>query len=366
MSWNALEKVTEQSNAKDPWLAALLSDLLPGLGLLYGNRIFMAVCFALVEILSAFGGLYMVVSYNGNVLLGYLVLMGALLAHIADMFVAYYCCGNANSRKHQVEERKTRDPYLSMILSNLWPGLGQIHQRRWISGTLFLVVSVVLLLFQETLVVRILKEILYGYVTYEIAAKIPVRYRPPSRIVIGIVALGLMGNLTFVLSEQWVTTHCVGYAFLVGRSNEPVLLDGDVALLDIRANKELRRGSHIAIHSKRYFDGRNAVKRLIALGGDEVELKRDGIYVNGRIVRENPTGQSSHLPEALSVYANPGSPYAVPEGHAFVVGDNLQESYDSRTIGAIPTEDIIGVVYKVVWPPSRIRSVPTTDVQTMR
>lgn len=86
------------------------------------------------------------------------------------------------------------------------------------------------------------------------------------------------------------------------------------------------------------------IKRVIAVGGDTVE-GRDGIvYVNGVAVDE------PHVPTYATTFDF--GPRQVPEGELFVMGDNRDDSVDSRSFGTIPVEDVVGRAFIVMWPPS--------------
>ncbi|HHU86985.1 MAG: signal peptidase I [Pelotomaculaceae bacterium] len=91
---------------------------------------------------------------------------------------------------------------------------------------------------------------------------------------------------------------------------------------------------------------RNFVKRLIASGGETVALKDSRLYINGEVVPEN------YLPGGLR-FADFG-PVKVPEGHYLMLGDNRNNSDDSRVWGFLSEDLIIGEAVVIYWPPDRI------------
>jgi signal peptidase I len=93
------------------------------------------------------------------------------------------------------------------------------------------------------------------------------------------------------------------------------------------------------------------VKRLIAVGGQTVQIRDGAVYVDGKKL-EGPRFARFYY-SSDSQYRFGVSPTTVPEGSYFVLGDNSGESYDSRYWGFVDEKDLIGVPYLRVWPIAR-------------
>ena len=97
----------------------------------------------------------------------------------------------------------------------------------------------------------------------------------------------------------------------------------------------------------------NFVKRVVGLPGDTVELREGYLYVNGEKYEE-PYINDAYRTGSLNHFG----PETVPEGKYFVMGDHRNNSNDSRSVGAIDRNMIIGHVRQVVFPFDQWRSVP--------
>ncbi len=98
---------------------------------------------------------------------------------------------------------------------------------------------------------------------------------------------------------------------------------------------------------------RDFIKRLIAFGGETVEIIDGDVYVNGKLV-EDPRIKKIYYYN-YGQYGQEGEKVKVPKGYVFVLGDNSASSSDSRFWGFVPEENIIGRAEFIYWPPSRIR-----------
>lgn len=127
-----------------------------------------------------------------------------------------------------------------------------------------------------------------------------------------------------------------------GNSMYPTLNENDWVLsrrLFTGLDSEIEVGSIISFHppgQKKLL----AVKRVVAVSGDTLEIKEGLVYVNGQVLNE-PYLESGHSTQPQHTFPNK-SYWEVPEGHVFVLGDNrkLAASNDSRNFGCIAIKDV--------------------------
>ena len=99
------------------------------------------------------------------------------------------------------------------------------------------------------------------------------------------------------------------------------------------------------------------IKRIIGLPGETVEMRDGVVIVEGVKVPEALTTEGGYLAERDP---NDFGPVTVPDGQYFMMGDNRQNSSDSRfpQLGTIPRDAIIGRAFVTIWPVSRLRLLP--------
>ncbi len=92
------------------------------------------------------------------------------------------------------------------------------------------------------------------------------------------------------------------------------------------------------------FNKVSYIKRVIAIEGDLIQIRDGKVYLNGELLSEDYLAENVRT---KIVYYNE---IVVPEGCVFVMGDNRDESMDSRTFGCIPVDKIEGKLWIRYWP----------------
>ena len=96
------------------------------------------------------------------------------------------------------------------------------------------------------------------------------------------------------------------------------------------------------------------VKRVIATEGQTVALEGGQVYVDGQALDESYTQGESWPLASQAPGVSRSYPNTVPEGCIWVMGDNREDSADSRYFGAVPKENLVAVALFRFWPLDRI------------
>jgi signal peptidase I len=143
-----------------------------------------------------------------------------------------------------------------------------------------------------------------------------------------------------------------------GPSMEPNFFTGERLIVSkiIYSIRKPERGEVIVFHADKEKD---YIKRVIALPGETIKVEGDKVYVNGQLLDE------PYLKAVVDEAAKKGTTYntrnfpekTVADGTIFVMGDNRSNSADSRTIGFIKYDQIVGRADLIFWPFNKISLV---------
>ncbi len=164
-----------------------------------------------------------------------------------------------------------------------------------------------------------------------------------------------------VLCLTWLVITFVGQRTEVdGASMEPTLNNGDNLIVDKISYRfrdpqrfdiivfpvQEEMGIYVQEDKETYY-----IKRIIGLPGETVQIDQAGnIYINGEVLQEN-YGKEIISAQNIGCAANP---IVLGKDEYFVMGDNRNNSTDSRRIGNIKRKDIVGRAWVRIWPFSDI------------
>jgi len=143
------------------------------------------------------------------------------------------------------------------------------------------------------------------------------------------------------------------YAFIAqpfkvdGKSMEPNFSTGDYLVVDevTYRFREPIRGEVIVLrnptNASEFF-----IKRIIGLPGEEVVIYDDKVFIDGEPISED------YLSGGLRMSDTP--PFRLGESEYFVMGDNRENSFDSRNWGPLGDHQIVGMVRLRFWPPGEL------------
>lgn len=141
---------------------------------------------------------------------------------------------------------------------------------------------------------------------------------------------------------------------------------GDRVLIDrvLYGHRDVERGDIVVFRGGPAVDSQVLLKRVVGLPGDVLSVEEGRLMVNGAQAEDGYVRPMGDGPEPTQ--PGPGgpdapwslqTPYEVPAGHYYVLGDNRTDSFDSRFWGPVPREALIGRALAVYWPIPGIRGL---------
>ncbi|WP_077325014.1 signal peptidase I [Virgibacillus siamensis] len=163
----------------------------------------------------------------------------------------------------------------------------------------------------------------------------------------------LAAALAFVFRSYLFASYVVE-----GESMEPTLYDGNMLMVNkvVYDLSDVDRFDVIVFHANKQTD---YVKRVIGLPGDKIVYKNDKLFINGDYVEEKflkpykKVSAAEPYTEDFTLKGTTGKT-TVPKGKLFVMGDNRDNSLDSRKFGFVSQDTLVGKVDITYWPVSQL------------
>lgn len=168
--------------------------------------------------------------------------------------------------------------------------------------------------------------------------------------------------LLIAFIAAWIIRYFLFTPIVVdGESMMPTLENGERMIVN-KIGYEVEGPNRYDIVVFHATEKQDYIKRVIGLPGDHVAYKNDQLFINGE-PQEEPYLESNKnevssgtLTEDFTLEELTGEK-VIPDGYLFVMGDNRSNSTDSRIIGLVPMEEIIGSTSVAFWPLNEIGRV---------
>jgi signal peptidase I len=370
----------ETSN-REPWLAVSLSGILPGIGQIYAQKSIKGYLILFTYLILVVVGFWLLISVAGNAQVGIVFMAVALLIiPIWNLFDAYYSTRRGNSKEFESDRKQSKDVWLAVFLSTFIPGLGHAYLRRWLPAILFFIAFITIATV-KVFVAAFVKGL--GEGTYNFLIVFTRIILDLFLVSLAIYHVYISGRVSGDQSRKTITKFIAMFVsipvllipILVFTSRQfvaearsipsdamvPTLKIDDrlmINKLDYRFNTP-QRGDIVVFSPtntlRDQYQAKDAfIKRIIGLPGDRVQVTKGKVYINNQQLDENYVNKES-LPDQQP--APDWGPQIVPPNSYMVLGDNRNDSLDSRYWGFVPRENIIGKATQRFWPFNRAGSL---------
>lgn len=160
----------------------------------------------------------------------------------------------------------------------------------------------------------------------------------------------IMPYIIILIAVVLLRTFIITPIIVNGESMVPTLKEKQILILN-KYDKKYNRGDIVVVN---YFNGEKderLIKRVIGLPGEKVEYYENKLYINDkkvedRFAKDTENFELSYIDIDMK---------KIPDGYYFVIGDNRNNSIDSRIIGLVKKEDIKGTVTQSLIPFKRVK-----------
>ncbi len=260
------------------------------------------------------------------------------------------------------DAKRTRNPFIAALLSLFASGLGQIYNGTGALGLVFLLISIALPFLWAVLswprrfiglvalvivtTVFWLFVIVHAFIQARRIRETELKKYQKLGVYAFFVILSI-GLTIFVPAKTWISFLGISPFKFATASMMPTVHKDDFLMIDPRAfdNGAPQRGDLIVFVYPR-DPSKRFLMRVITIEGETVEIKNKQVFIDGQPLQES---YKVHEDSAMDNSRDNFGPLRIPAGHCFVLGDNRDNSNDSRFWGALPLANVKGQALYVYW-----------------
>ena len=278
---------------------------------------------------------------------------------------------NTNTKSHRELKKeneltpKKRMPIIAALLSSVTPGLGQVYNGQMIKGIIFFCATNLLIVllsftglqfsFYGLAAIIMLALFFWLFIVLEAlfaAMKIKeTRIKLYNRWYVYLLLALLTFGMDFVSTDFFIEDilGIKGGKFQTS-SMQPTLQKGEYIMTSLKHYKtrKMQRGD-LVLFKFPEDPSKDFLYRVIGLEGEKIEIKERRVFINNRplqedykIFTESRMGSKTKGSTSPDLFRDEYGPVMVPWGTCFVLGDNRDNSYDSRYWGFLPLKNIKG------------------------
>lgn len=154
----------------------------------------------------------------------------------------------------------------------------------------------------------------------------------------------LIPYVIIIIVVMLFRTFIATFVIVVGPSMQNTLVNGDYMVLDKISYRftDIKRFDIVVIRTER----ESIIKRVIGLPGEELYIKDGDVYINGNYLKQD----FNYIKSTDSFIIEDFGETIIPKDTYIVLGDNRDNSFDSRKFGFVPKESIVGKTSFVLFP----------------
>jgi len=278
---------------------------------------------------------------------------------------------------------KAKEPWVSILLNQLFLGLGQLYAKQQKKSKIIIVITLILISISYlSLLIAINKNIsintthIISFIIFNILYAIfglfvlidgwiSVRnYNKrhqitPSNLllrflaIIGFIILSFIQGMIydFTIKKNLVQVYKIPTSAMI-----PTLkpLDKIVVAKGAYKNKLPQRGDLI-IFIPPHEKGKTYIKRIVGLPNEKLEIKNGSIYIDDKKVTQSNIEKHHYINQGN--FAKENESIEIPDDHYYALGDNSSSSLDSRFWGFVPKKNIVGKAIRIWWPINRAQII---------